>query len=165
MDITLNKIIMKNLIVAALLSIGVAAFAQEKTSKEGRIQRGEIPQLSLEQRNQLELKKMTLELDLTASQQKEMASIIADQNAKKEAMKENRKKKKIDFKNLTAEERFAMKNKILDDQIAHKEKLKKVLTPVQLEKWEKLKKDQRTNFQKRNKKHHLKKHNKDINKK
>lgn len=140
---------MKNLIAVALLIVGMTGFAQEKVSKEDRkAQRAEMEKLSPEQRSQLHLKELTLELDLTASQQKEMAKIIAEQDAKREAMKAEMKVKKETGKKPTTDEIFVMKNKMLDEKIALKEKVKKVLTPEQVEKWEKIKKDKREGFKK-----------------
>jgi len=42
-------------------------------------------------------------------------------------------------KKPTADERFAMQSKRLDEQMATKERVKKILTPEQFEKWEKAK--------------------------
>lgn len=149
---------MKKLIAVALLFVGVTSFAQEKILKEDRkAQRAEIAKLSPEQRNQLHLKELTLELDLTASQQKEMAKIISEQDTKREAIKAEMKTKREANKKPTTDELFVMKNKMLDEKIAMKERVKKVLTPEQLEKWEKIKKDKRVNFKRNIKKHQVKK--------
>ena len=48
-----------------------------------------------------------------------------------------------------AEERFAMKNKKLDEAIAVKAKVQKVLTPEQFKKWEDMKKENRENMKER----------------
>lgn len=149
---------MKKLIAVALLFVGMTSFAQEKISKENRkAQRTEMEKLTPEQRDQLHLKELTLELDLTASQQKEMAKIIAEQSIKREAMKTEMKTKKESAKKLTADERFVMKNKMLDEKIAIKERVKKILTSEQVEKWEKIQNDKRTHFKKRMKRHQEKK--------
>lgn len=144
---------MKNLIAVAAFLVGITGFAQEKVSKENRKhQRAEMEKLSLEQQNQLRLKELTLQLDLSASQQKEMAKIIADEGSKREAAIAERKAKKESTKKLTADERFVMKNKMLDEKIARKEQVKKILSAEQLEKWEKIKKDKHRNFKKEPKK-------------
>ncbi|MDR6966951.1 putative FlgJ-related protein [Flavobacterium arsenatis] len=149
---------MKKLIAIALLFVGMTSFAQEKISKENRkAQRAEIEQLTPEQRNQLRLKELTLKLDLNASQQKEMAKIIAEQTTKREALKADMKSAKESNKKLTADERFVMKNKMLDEKIAMKERVKKILTPEQVEKWEKMKDDKKNHFKKGMKKHQGKK--------
>lgn len=125
---------MKKLIIVALLMTGMASFAQEKPMAK----REKMEQLTPEQRNELRLKKMTLDLGLNASQQKDMAKIIAEQSAKIEAAKAERKAKADKNQKLTADERFAMQSKMLDEKIATKEKVKKILTAEQFEKWEKM---------------------------
>lgn len=127
---------MKKLFIAALLVVGMTSFAQER---KGRPERSEMEQLTPEQRNQLHLKKMTLELDLNASQQKEMSKIIAEQSAKKEARMAERKANKDSVKKLTSDELFAKKSKMLDEQIVMKERMKKILTPEQYKKWDEMK--------------------------
>jgi len=126
---------MKKLFVVALLIMGMTSFAQEKPLKSDR---AEMEKLTPEQRNQLHLKELTLKLDLTASQQKEMAKIIADSDAKREASIAEVKKQREKGIRPTAAQRFEMKNKRLDEQIAIKERAKKFLSPEQMEKWEKI---------------------------
>lgn len=128
---------MKKLFIVALVVVGMTSFAQER--KE-RPERAKIEQMTPEQRNQLHLKKMTLELDLNASQQKEMSKIVAEQSTKREArMAERKANKDSAKKQLTADERFAKKSQILDDQIVMKDKMKKILSADQYKKWDELK--------------------------
>lgn len=131
---------MKKLIVAALLIVGMTSFAQEKRQ---RPERAEMEKLTPEQRTQLAVKELTLKLDLNASQQKDMGKIISELDAKREAAKADFKANKTDKKKLTADERFALKNKMLDDQIAMKDRVKKILTPDQMAKWEKIQENRR----------------------
>lgn len=145
---------MKKLIAIALLFTGMIGFAQEKsTTLDRKAKRAEIAKLSPEQRNQLELKKLTLELDLTASQQTEMAKIIAEQNERRKSAKSKAK----GDKKPTTDEIFVMKSKMLDEKIATKEKIKKILSPEQVEKWEKINKNKRSDFKRGMKKQHVKK--------
>ena len=65
---------MKKLILAAVLVVSTLTFAQERGRK------GE--KLTPEQQTELQVKKMTLELDLDAKQQKEVKAILLE-NAKK----------------------------------------------------------------------------------
>jgi protein CpxP len=125
---------MKKLIftLALITSLSFAGIAQEKESGK----RNATEKLSAEQRNALHLKEMTLDLDLTASQQKEIAPIIAEQTTKMEAKRNEMKAKKEAKKSLTANEKFEMKNKSLDNQIEMKAKMKKILNAEQMEKWE-----------------------------
>lgn len=126
---------MKKLVIVALLMTGMASFAQEAPQAK----REKFEQMTPEQRNQLRLKKLTLELGLNDSQQKEMGKLIADQSAKFEAAKAERKANKEKNVKPTADDRFAKQNQMLDEQIAMKEKVKKILTKEQFEKWEKMK--------------------------
>lgn len=125
---------MKKLFIVALLVVGMTSFAQERKAKP---ERAKMEQLTPEQRDQLQLKKMTLDLDLNASQQKEMSKIIAEQSAKREArMAERKATNDVAEKQLTADERFANKNQMLDEQMAMKERMKKILTSDQYKKWD-----------------------------
>jgi hypothetical protein len=127
---------MKKLIIAALLVVGMTSFAQERNKME-RIQHGmEMEKFTPEQRNELLLKKMTLGLDLSAKQQGQMKSIIAEKSDKPEAMMKARKENK---EKPTREERFAMKSKMLDEQITMKGKVKNILSAEQFEKWDAMK--------------------------
>lgn len=115
---------MKKLITIALIAImGVSSYAQERKEGQRRPERNPMEKFTPEQRNELMLKKMTLELDLNASQQKEMSKIIAEQGAKREAHLKDRKAKTA---KPTSDEIFEMKSKMLDEQIAMKGKMKKM---------------------------------------
>jgi len=140
---------MKKLILATLLAVSVSTFAQcnkemekkchtEKHSPDERNEFG-MEKLSSEQRTQLMVKKMTLELDLNAKQQEQVKQIIAEQMVKREAMRAEQMAKKEEDKKRTADQIFVIKNKILDEQIAMKNKMKTILSPEQLDKWNALK--------------------------
>lgn len=132
--ITFKFIDMKKLIVVALLSLSFSGIAQEKKNRMNE----ERPQMTAQQQNELQVKKLTLELDLTAQQQKEIAKIVEQKQMKREAMRNEIKTKKAEEKKLTSDEKFVLKRNMLDEQIAHKSEMKKVLTPEQYEKWEKM---------------------------
>lgn len=122
---------MKKLFVAALMIVGLTTFAQGEGEKR------EL--LSPEQQTELHLKKMTLDLDLTEKQQNALQPILLEQAKKRENFKTKREAKKESDTKITKEERFEMRSKMLDNQIALKEKMKSILTPDQMEKWESLK--------------------------
>ncbi|HEX8562538.1 MAG TPA: hypothetical protein VF676_06110 [Flavobacterium sp.] len=128
---------MRNLLMAAVLIMGLTTFAQEGKKVEDAKARTE--QLTPQQRQELRLKELTLKLDLSASQQKEMSKILSEQQAKRTAAIAERKTNKDAAKQLTAEEKFARKNKRLDDQIAMQQRLRSFLTPEQMTKWEQMK--------------------------
>lgn len=120
---------MKKVFIVAVLALGLNSFAQDR--KE-RLSREKMEQMTPEQRNQLLVKKMTLDLDLNAKQQDQIGKIIAEQSAKREAMKAERKAKMEDAK----ADRFEMANKMMDDQIEMKNKMKGILSADQYAKWE-----------------------------
>jgi periplasmic protein CpxP/Spy len=123
---------MKKLMAVALLMVGMTIFAQERNRRQ---QGNEMEQFTPEQRSQLQLKKMTLNLDLNESQQREIKAFIADKNTKMEAHKKAMKAMKEKGTKPTNDERFAMKMKMLDEQIATKKRMEKILNPEQFEKW------------------------------
>lgn len=124
---------MKNLFIAALLLVGLSSFAQDRKERPSREQ---MEKFTPEQRNQLMVKKMTLDLDLNSKQQEQVAQIIKEQSAKREAMKANQK---ANQEKPSSDEHFAMKNKMLDEQIAMKAKMKSILSAEQFAKWETMK--------------------------
>jgi len=139
---------MKKLIVAALLIVGMTSFAQENDRMQ---KRERMEKLTPEQRDQLQLKKLTLDLNLSAEQQKEMARIIADRSAKREAMVTERKLQKDKGVTPTADDRFKKENERLDYQAAETAKLKKLLTEEQFTKWEKIKEDRKADLKNKGK--------------
>lgn len=123
---------MKKLIAAALLVVGITAFAQEQTQSP---ERAEMEKLSPEQRNQNQLKRMTEELNLNADQQVQIGKILAEQSEKREAMKAKREEMKTNQTRPSDEQRAAFKKQREDERNAMNEKMKSILTPEQFEKW------------------------------
>lgn len=126
---------MKNLFVIALILFGLTNYAQEKKSQNPK---SEMEQMTPAQRNELQLKQMTLNLDLNQTQQKEMSVVINDMSKKREAQKSTMKAMKEKGEKPTADQKYEMKNKMLDEKIAMKSKVQKILTPTQFEKWEQM---------------------------
>ena len=124
---------MKKVFIIAVLAISLSSLAQDRKERHSK---GAMEQMTPEQRNQLHLKKMILDLDLNAKQQEQVAAIMAEQTAKREAMKAERKAKMEEAK----ANRFEMKNRMLDEQIEMKNKMKSILSADQFAKWE-LRKD------------------------
>ena len=138
---------MKKLALMVLLVVGLSTYAQEEKKQERK--GPERERLSPEQRNQLQLKKMTLELNLNEAQQKEIGALLAEQSAKREAEMATYKASKDKGVKPTPEEKFAKKNQKLDEAIAMKAKVQKILTPEQFKKWEELKKENREQLKNR----------------
>lgn len=105
---------MKKLIVAALLVVGMTTYAQEK---EGR--RPGKEKLTSEQKVDLQVKKMTKDLDLNERQTKEIKVLVTKEVEKREAKIEE------------------MKAQRKAEQAAVSSDMKKILTPEQYAKWEK----------------------------
>ena len=110
---------MKKLILAIALVMTTLTFAQDR--KQGR------EKLTPEQQSELHVKKMTLDLDLDAQQQKEVKTIFLEQAKKREAKMAEMKAKREKGEKPSADERFEMKNEMLDNQIEMKAKMKKIL--------------------------------------
>lgn len=121
------------------MALSVSGFAQDKKIAKEGTEKEKMERFTPEQQNELMLKKMTLELDLSSKQQSEMKSMIAERTAKRQAMMKSHKE---NMTKPTKEERFAMKSKMLDEQIATKAKMKSMLSPEQFVKWEKMKDNQ-----------------------
>lgn len=132
---------MKKLILLVVLMAGITAIAQKPERERGH--RGDMGNMTPEQMATLQTKQMTLALDLTDAQQKQIQSLNLENATARSAKREEMKAKKEsgEAKKMTSEERYAMQTARLDHQIAQKEKMKKILNTEQYEKWEAMKKD------------------------
>ncbi len=140
---------MKKLLLAVVLVVGIATFAQERNEQDGKEKGEKRERMTPEQRTQLQLKKITIDLKLNDSQQKEVAKLLKDRETKIESMKAERQTAKESGKRPSADERFAMKNRMLDEQKEMKDKLAKILNPEQLAKWEQKQADRKDKMQER----------------
>lgn len=137
---------MKKALIASALFGTLSLFAQEPKNKES--------QLTSEQRVELQVKKMTLDLDLNDKQQKEVKKLLTDQSKKREEARTKIQANKAEDKKPTADERFAMRSKMLDQQIAFKGEMKKILNEKQMEKWEENRADRTEHRMERKMQHH-----------
>lgn len=129
---------MKRLVVIMILLMSVGVFAQKhQGSKMGK---GYKSDLTAEQLATLQTKKLTLALDLTSRQQKQVMEISLEQAEARKAKHEEIKAKKEsgEWKKPSSDERFAMENARLDRQIAHHQRMKEVLDEEQYQTWKKL---------------------------
>ena len=129
---------MKKLILMTFLMAGMTIIAQPRNNKH---QGNGMEQFTPEQRSELQVKKLTLELDLNESQQKDIKAFIADKNTKMAAHRTAMKAMKEKGTKPTSDERFAMKSKMFDEQIATKKRMQKILNEKQFEKWAALKEE------------------------
>ncbi|KOS07875.1 hypothetical protein AM493_18780 [Flavobacterium akiainvivens] len=109
-----------------------------------------------EQRAELRAKKLTLQLDLTDKQQTELQKVFTTQAKERQTAMEQHKANREAGKKLSPDERFAMQNRKLENQISAKRELKKILTEDQFAKFEKMKHKRHEKITKRAKK--MKKH-------
>ena len=126
---------MKKLIIAAMLFVGVASFAQDMAQKPARDQRERI---TPEQRNEKQLKKLTSELTLDANQQAQVKQLLADRSAKAEKLREARQANRDSNTKPTAAEREAFKKEMLAEKDANDAKMKSILNADQYTKWKKI---------------------------
>jgi protein CpxP len=117
------KIVSAKLFIAALLVISVSSFAQKQTP---------------EQRSQAQLDKLTTELALNPQQQEQIKPILAEQNAKMEALRAERMNG--NGKEMSSEERDAFRTKRQEDKKATDAKLQAILTPEQFKKMKEIEK-------------------------
>ncbi|PBJ06784.1 hypothetical protein [Flavobacterium sp. ACN6] len=136
---------MKKLIIAALLFVGVASFAQDGGQKREK--------LTPEQRNEKQLTKLTTELSLDANQQAQVKQLLADRSAKAEKFREARKDKKDSNTKPTAEERAAFKKQMEDEVAANDAKMKSILKADQYTKWKTLQEEKKDKAREKMKEH------------
>ena len=117
---------MKKLILVVALTLSSLTFAQNRKGSE----------MTPEQQAEIQTKRLTLDLDLNSNQQKEVKTILLEQAKKREAKMAEMKAKREKGEKPSADERFEMKNEMLDNQIEMKAKMKKILKPEQYKKWE-----------------------------
>ena len=131
---------MKKLCIIAIAFITLQATAQDQKpaltkSKVERVKSDMTP----EEIAQIQTKKMTLELDLNESQQKQVNALLLEEARNRAEKKEayNKIKDNAEAKAaLTKEDRVKMMNERLDNQIAMKAKMKNILNADQYAKWE-----------------------------
>lgn len=123
---------MRKLILAVALVVGLTTFAQEK-KREGK--------MTPEQQVEVVLKKMTSELSLDAKQQDQVKALLVEQSKNLEVKKAEFKTRREKGDKPSDEEIAAMKKNRIDEELAMKNKMKKILTEDQYKKWNEVKKE------------------------
>lgn len=134
---------MRNLAIALIALMTISTQAQEMKKESQTTKKQQFIQgLTPEESATLRTKKMTLLLDLTESQQREIKKINLEMTKERSVKREERKKKREQIKaqRPSKEERLSMMNNRLDKQIETKKKMKRVLNEKQYGKWEKSRK-------------------------
>jgi hypothetical protein len=124
---------MKKIASIVLLVFAFTLTAQAQKGKKKR----RTEKLSTEQQTILAVKKMTLALDLTTSQQNQLKPLISKKISDRKAQYKQMKATQKERNKLSANERFAKANERLDAQIAMKRTMKNILNKEQFEKFEK----------------------------
>ncbi|HNP32214.1 MAG TPA: hypothetical protein PKN96_02850 [Flavobacterium sp.] len=128
---------MKKVIVAALLVVGITAFAQEK--KERKF---DGDKLTKEEKVDLQVKRMTKDLNLNEEQTKQVQALVAKEVDKREAKRAEMQQKK-------AQEKDKMRAEMEANQSAFSAEVKKILTPEQYAKWEKTREERKEKMKER----------------
>ena len=128
---------MKKLIVVALLVVGLTTFAQ------GKGKRGEGKDISPEQRTEMQVKKMTKDLDLNEKQQIQVKELLNAQKKDRDQMMAKRKEMKETAEKPTKEQRAEMKAEMDKKDAAMDAKMKTILTGDQYKKWEATKEERK----------------------
>jgi len=149
---------MKKIIVLVTLVISALTFGQEdQHEKRDHHRKGKMEMmkdLSPEQMATLRTKKMTLDLDLTQTQQDKMKALhLEGAKARKEQMKKREKNKADGKQKLSSDEKYKKMNSVLDKKIEMKSKIKSILTDEQFQKWERSQKQ----LKNKKRKHHMRK--------
>lgn len=127
---------MKKIITVLVLALGFTLTTHAQKGKHHNLE-----QFTTAQQTELTVKKMTLKLDLTTTQQGQIKPLLADKIAKRKVMHQKRKAMKEAGKKkgkLSANERFDREMKMLDAKIAFKANMKRILNEKQYERFEKM---------------------------
>ncbi len=147
---------MKNLmlIMVALVTLNVSAQPKHENRPE-RPHKSDafLKDLTPEELADLKTKRMTIDLDLNASQQKQIRAIVLEEATFKQKQREEHsaKKGKGDNEKPSKEERLALMHEKLDREIAMKQQMKTILSEDQYKKWEVI--SERNSKRKRTRKH------------
>ena len=128
---------MKKVILALVMLVGITTWAQEKEAiKSERVK------LTPEQRVDLQVKRMTKDLDLNEKQISEVRALITKENEKRAAKRaEMKEKREMNARNRGEAKAFMEKERAAADA-----EMKKILTPEQYAKWDKLREERKASM-------------------
>ena len=138
---TINFKIMKKVFLVALMVVGLTTFAQERGEKREK--------LTADQRTDMQVKKMSKDLSLNDSQQKDIKTLFFEQAKKRESKMEEIKANRENGEKLSKEQRLEMKTKMQEQQKEMQSKLKSILNEDQMRKWEALKAERKEKMRSR----------------
>lgn len=120
---------MKKVLIIFMALATFAMNAQNKAANKKEHSKEAKANFTPEQRADLKTKKMTLALDLNASQQQKVKQLILKTENNKPERPENRKE-------MTDSQKYEAKSEMLDRRIAMKKDMKQILSEEQMTKWE-----------------------------
>lgn len=132
---------MKTIIVTLALAFTTLTFAQKRDMNREKA--------TPEKQTEIQLKKMTTDLNLTSDQQEKIKPILLEQAQKREEHKIAFKDHKESGEKLSKEERTAVREKMKTEKEAMKEKFSNILSAEQMEKWENNKMEKREKVKER----------------
>lgn len=123
---------MKKLIIALVLGMGMTCFAQEATQKSNR---GDMQNMTPEQRVEKQLAKMTKDLSLDVKQQEAVGALLKEKSAKAQEARAKREAMRSSGQKMTDEQRNEFRTAMQSERNDTEAKLKTILTPDQFKKW------------------------------
>jgi protein CpxP len=123
---------MKKLIIALVLGMGMTCFAQEATQKSNR---GDMQNMTPEQRVEKQLAKMTKDLSLDVKQQEAVGALLKEKSAKAQEVRAKREAMRSSGQKMTDEQRNEFRTAMQSERNDTEAKLKTILTPEQFKKW------------------------------
>ena len=138
---------MKKLLILtlALLTFQITT-AQEGNREMKRQQQSKMQDMTPEEAANLKVKRMTLNLDLSDMQQKQVYELFLKSEQERQQIRETNRNQS---ERPSKEDKLKRENARLDKQIEMKKKMKDILNDEQYAKWEKNMENRRNNFQKK----------------
>lgn len=132
---------MKKLLIVALALFTLNGMAQEerKGKKDRKEMRESKRDMSPEAIADIKSKRLTLKLDLSDKQQKQVHRLILDEAKDRQKMRQEREANKTADAKPSKEDFAKRRNERLDKAIAMKRQMKSILTPEQYAEFEKMK--------------------------
>ena len=125
---------MKNLLIIAVMLISMISFSQNE--RKGK--------LSKEEQVEVQLKRMTTDLNLDTKQQKEVKAFLVEKADKREAKRaEIQARREAGKPRLSEEEREELKAELQNEKANDKERLGKILSEDQIKKWDQIQTEKR----------------------
>ena len=137
---------MRKVIVLMMLCAGFSGMAQSHGKHQHK--GNSMADMTPEQIATLQTKKMTLALDLSETQQTKVQKLNLESAtlAKEKMAAYKAKKANGEVQKPTSDERYAMKNQMLERDLAEQEQMKQILEKDQIEKWQKMKAESRKHW-------------------